>query len=427
MLLAALLALAAQPGDEPQAERVPPEPERVAIDDGRGHLLIERFECGRCHDVVDHGVTRDRSCVECHRAILRGELDAPPEVLARWQGKLRHLLEVPSLVGVAGRLRPEWIAAFLQRPHDLRRGLGESMPRLAISADEATRIARTLTEGKAPRDAPVRKGDAQRGLALLEDKGCATCHAYTGVRTLSAKAPAGVDGATLARGIKLAPDLRWTRERTTAAVADALVQDPRAAKIDAAMPPIALSDAERADVLAAIFDAPLPLAPAREPPPRLPVLARKVRFDEVQRAVLDQTCIHCHADDSRNLGVGGPGSSGGFGYSGTGLVLTSYARVLAGSQRAPTLNLERDDMFVDSFGSSLSPPRMRGAHKSVFRPVEEGPMKGVPLLVAQLRARQLEEAGENVAGVVGMPLGLPAVSALELQLVESWVAQGRPQ
>lgn len=421
--LAALLALAAQPGDEPQAERVPPEPVRVAGDDGRGHLLIERFQCGRCHDLVDHGTSRDKSCVECHRAILRGELDAPPEVLARWQGNLRHLLDVPSLVGVGGRLRPEWIATYLQRPHDLRRGLGESMPRLAISADEATRIARALTEGKAPPTTPVKKGNAQRGLALLEDKGCATCHAFTGVRPLVAKPPPGVDGTALARGLKLAPDLRFTRDRTTAAVVDLLVRDPRAAKEDAVMPAIALTDAERADVLAAIFDTPLPLTPAHEPPPRLPVLARKVRFDEVQRAVLDQTCIHCHADDSRNLGVGGPGSSGGFGYAGTGLVLTSYARVQAGSLWTPTIDPSIQIPASDIFFAG----RPRPEHRSVFRPVEEGPMKGVPLLVAQLRARQLEEAGETVPGVVGMPLGLPAVTPEELQLVESWVAQGRPQ
>ena len=152
-----------------------------------------------------------------------------------------------------------------------------------------------------------------------------------------------------------------------------------------------------------------------------------MRFAEVSEAVLKKTCIHCHADDSRNLGVGGPGSSGGFGYAGTGLVLTSYARVLAGSQRAPTREPDRERLLDDTFGVFAPPAPPRGEHKSVFRPVGSGPLQGVPLLVAQLRARQLEEAGEVVPGVVGMPLGLPAVTPGELQLVESWVAQGRPQ
>lgn len=434
--LAALVALAAQPGGDPQAGSAKPPAALVggaaltrtdAHDDRRGHLLIERFECARCHAIGGHGVVRDKSCVDCHRAILAGELAAPREVLQRWQGKLHHLLEVPSLLGVGGHLRPEWIAAYLQRPHDLRRGLGETMPRLALSTDDAARIAKALTGGKLPPDALVPRGDSARGLAVLEAKGCAACHAFTGARALGAKQPAGVDGAVLARGIKLAPDLRWTRDRTTPAAVDALLRDARAAKADAAMPAIALADAERADLIAAIFDTPLPLAPAREPPPRLPVLARKVRFDEIQQSVLDKTCIHCHADDSRNLGVGGPGSSGGFGYAGTGLVLTSYARVQAGSQRAPTPDRERDDLAFDVFGEFGPARPRRGAHMSIFRPVEQGPMKGVPLLVAQLRARQLEEAGETVPGVVGMPLGLPAVTPEELQLVDSWVAQGRPQ
>lgn len=425
--LAALVLLAAQPGGEPQVESVASEAPAPAPDEGLGHLLLERYECARCHVIDGHSVVRDKSCVECHRAILAGTLTAPADVLERWQGKLRHLLEVPSLTGLAGRMRPEWIASYLQRPHDLRRGLGESMPRLAVSAPEAAAIARTLTSGKQPSDAPVPRGDTVRGLALLETKGCAVCHAYTGTRALHGRQPAGVDGATLARGIKLAPDLRFTRDRTTAAAVDALLRDPRAAKADAAMPAIALGDAERHDLLAAIFDVPLPLAPAHEPPPRLPLLSRKVRFAEVAAAVLDKTCIHCHADDSRNLGVGGPGSSGGFGYAGTGLVLTSYARVQAGSQRSATPLLERELLLFDVFaGPPRGPPR-RGEHKSIFRPVEAGPMQGVPLLVAQLRARQLEEAGEMVPGVVGMPLGLPAISPEQLQLVESWVAQGRPQ
>lgn len=52
---------------------------------------------------------------------------------------------------------------------------------------------------------------------------------------------------------------------------------------------------------------------------------------------------------------------------------------------------------------------------------------GVPRLVAALVARQVEEAGRPDPAVRGMPLGLPALGAGEIQLVESWIAQGRPQ
>ena len=434
--LALLAALAAQPGDEPQT-RPPASAATDAAEAERllGEMLLERFECARCHQLERQSVVQDRSCVDCHRAIVSGALPAPPELLSRWRGNLKNLLEVPSLRGAAGVLRAEWVEQYLLRPHDLRRGLAESMPRLSIRPAEARAIAVALTAGKAPPSGPVRRGDAARGLSVLEQKGCTTCHAYTGAgRALRTTAPAGVEGEPLARGIKLAPDLRATRERTTPALVSALLDDPRAVRPDALMPKLGLTEGEKADLLAALFDLPVPLLPAREPPPRLPVLSRKVRFAEVAEAVLSKTCIHCHAEDSRNLGVGGPGSSGGFGYAGTNLGHTSYARVRAGSQRAPTLDpelarsLDGPATLSGVFGPGVIPSRgPPGVHRSVFRPVEEGPMKGVPLLVAQLRARQLEEAGEVVPGVVGMPLGLPALSPEELQLVESWVAKGRPQ
>jgi hypothetical protein len=46
--------------------------------------------------------------------------------------------------------------------------------------------------------------------------------------------------------------------------------------------------------------------------------------------------------------------------------------------------------------------------------------------VARLRARQLEEAGQPDPNLRGMPLGFPALTPEELQLVESWLEQGRP-
>jgi hypothetical protein len=61
--------------------------------------------------------------------------------------------------------------------------------------------------------------------------------------------------------------------------------------------------------------------------------------------------------------------------------------------------------------------------KSVFAKTADG----TPLLVAALLARQEEEAGAPRADLRGMPLGLPALSAEEVQLVETWIAAGRPQ
>ena len=91
--------------------------------------------------------------------------------------------------------------------------------------------------------------------------------------------------------------------------------------------------------------------------------------------------------------------SGGFGFAARGLDLSSYPGVAAGS---------------------IGPD---GRRRSVFA----ADQSGTPRLVAHLLARHAEEAGQPVAGIRGMPLGLPALPVEDIQLVESWVAQGRPR
>jgi hypothetical protein len=48
-------------------------------------------------------------------------------------------------------------------------------------------------------------------------------------------------------------------------------------------------------------------------------------------------------------------------------------------------------------------------------------------LVAALVARHEETSGRPVAAVRGMPMGLPGLSAEEIQLVETWVSEGAPK
>ena len=50
---------------------------------------------------------------------------------------------------------------------------------------------------------------------------------------------------------------------------------------------------------------------------------------------------------------------------------------------------------------------------------------GVPRLVRALMARSDEENGAPTAAVRGMPLGYEPLSAEDIQLVDSWIAQGR--
>ena len=65
----------------------------------------------------------------------------------------------------------------------------------------------------------------------------------------------------------------------------------------------------------------------------------------------------------------------------------------------------------------------KGERASVFAKLDDG----TPRLVAVLLARQKEEAGQPDVRARGMPLGLPSLSPEQIQLVETWVSQGRPR
>ena len=103
--------------------------------------------------------------------------------------------------------------------------------------------------------------------------------------------------------------------------------------------------------------------------------------------------------ERRSDGDGGPGNSGGLGFKPRGLNLSDYNGVAAG--------------YLDD----------KGERASVFIK-DEG---DVPRLVKALLARHDEESGAETGPVRGMPLGYEPLSAEDIQLVESWVAQGRPR
>jgi hypothetical protein len=111
-------------------------------------------------------------------------------------------------------------------------------------------------------------------------------------------------------------------------------------------------------------------------------------------------CWHCHSAPHLARGDGGPGNTGGFGFAARGLDLSSYEGLASGSLG--------DD----------------GQRRSVFAPLPNG----TPRLLAHLLARASEERDPNAVGAVrGMPLGLPALPATDIQLIETWIAQGRPR
>jgi hypothetical protein len=133
--------------------------------------------------------------------------------------------------------------------------------------------------------------------------------------------------------------------------------------------------------------------------PRLPPLDRKVTYDEVSTKVFRRTCWHCHGEPDYAAGDGGPGNTGGFGFKPRGINFVDYGSVQAGR--------------VDD----------QGERHSLFEKTADG----TPRLLGALLARRDEEAGRPRADLRGMPLGYPSLSPEDVQLVESWIAQGRPR
>jgi mono/diheme cytochrome c family protein len=363
----------------------------------RGRALIESYECNRCHRIEGiESPPLELDCAGCHAAIMAGRFEAPPDELAQWQGHLRSLLDVPTLAHT-DRFRRAWVAEFLQSTHEIRPSLSASMPRLASSSDDAEALAAFLVPTAEPAMPAV--GDVVRGREVLEAKGCATCHRFDGIPPLAAPPPPiELDAATFSRGARLAPDLRHARARLRPAALVQWLRDPASVKADSAMPHVPMTDQEIADAAAYLLAAPLDPATRPALPQRLPVLDRTVTHDEVDAQVFSQICRHCHASDDF-IGGGGPGYAGGFGLPARKLDLSSYEGLLQGSVG--------DD----------------GHRRSVFKPLDDG----TPRLVAHLMARHAEVAGQPVEGIRGMPLGLPPLSLEQIQLVETWIAAGRPR
>jgi hypothetical protein len=365
--------------------------------------LLARHQCRRCHEGTGPPAPPlAEACVGCHRRITGATFAAPRALLVRWNQNLVSLRQAPSLAGVGARLRRDWVRAFLLAPSDARPALAATMPRLALTPDEADTLARALVPDDSGGVAPG--GDVARGARLYARFRCGTCHAFTGADVEAVARPTVVARGDGERAppdpIALAPDLALGRARLRPGRVAAFIREPQAASQDALMPATPMSAAEAEDLATFVLRAPLRPAPPRRPNgPPLPLLARPVRFAEVQARVFDRTCRHCHASPDFALGDGGPGNTGGFGFPPRGLDLSSYEGLASGA-------------FDET-----------GRRRSVFAPRADG----TPGLVARLRARRDEEAGHADPALRGMPLGLPALAPEDLQLVESWVAQGRPR
>jgi mono/diheme cytochrome c family protein len=373
---------------------------------GHGKELVLTYECNRCHDGTGHpAAAQGKHCVHCHKDIIEDRFTASAASIARWKPRVKELADAPSLEATGKRFTRRWVEGYLLQPSDLRPHLQQYMPRLAISLADARDIAAYLvpeadpTAGDPAKAPEIAGADLGKGRQLLETKGCGSCHVMTGVAALPSSNPPAMDGKAFERAHKLAPDLVHARTRMPAARLIAWLKDPTAVKADSAMPKIVLTDAEVKDIAGYLLAVELSSPPKKPRPARLPLLTRKVTFKEVDDKVFHRTCWHCHSEPDYAIGDGGPGNSGGLGFKPRGLNLSAYEGIAAG--------------FLDD----------KNERQSVF--AKDG--EGVPRLVRAMLARYDEEAGAATGEVRGMPLGYDPISMEEIQLVDTWISQGRPR
>lgn len=345
-------------------------------------------DCALCHEVP--GVPppdRTTSCSGCHAWIRAVATDPTRRARAleafplweRYERVTHSFVVVPSLTAAMARLDPEWVAAWLADPHDLRPSLPETMPRFDLDAGEREAIGRAFADARAavPASPPPDVARLAAGEALFVARGCAGCHTF-GARHTEARVP-------------LAPDLAHARHRLDADMAAAWIADPGAVSPAATMPSLGLPVEE----VLALRDYVLLAEPGgAAPAPRdAPVAAtvEPVTWAQVEERVFGRICVHCHMDPAQNDGRAGPGNAGGFGFPPTGLALQTRDQVAAAADRIPDALLRR-------------------RHEA---------------------ARDVVAPGERPADLTrpeipGMPMALPPLSDEDLSLVLGWIAQGMP-
>jgi mono/diheme cytochrome c family protein len=424
------------PGPAP-APAWDPAARKSAIAEGRA--VIEKHECTRCHTIDalrtpgDKYTRRARDCVSCH-AFIKGLEPGKPlyeriaknngkEVLDRYIAKIQHLLRVPNLTNVARRIRPDWIATYLQEPFDLRPVMSESMYRNALTRDESRKIARYLAavanvEDPFAADArPVKRRPRPSAKRIAEGKqafvnrACHVCHTFGNVSFGTATAKLYETRAMT----ELAPNLRFVRDRMRPEVVVAWIMNPQAVQPSATMPNFAVPKETAELIRDYLFYGdpeigPAPTARRYADAMKLPpAVERPVDWVEVKEKVLGQVCVHCHMNDYEK--DTGPGNTGGMGYAGLGLSFRTYRRIVWGARDKKTG--ERYSVLVPREGEKL--PRL--LQVLLIRRVENMRDYHEPFADHALPVYPAKD-------VLGMPMGFAALSDEQIGIVRAWIEQG---
>jgi hypothetical protein len=406
----------------PAAER------EQAITEGRAAIV--RHQCNRCHTIDDiEPAARPTHCVSCHEWLkglprehrtwtkLASRYGAP--IIERYQRNIEHFQRVPDLTHVARRLRPDWIREYIRDPHDLRPMMEEGMIRTRLDEADTRAIVRyfaavaEVQDPYAP-DAPEpprpgRPNGSQVALGerLFRERGCVTCHTFGNLDT----GKSIEDLRALGLASRLAPNLRFARDRIHPDVVAAWISEPQAFEPDTLMPDMNLPASEASAIAEFLLHGDPQVRPAPPPPvvEMPPAATHQVSWAEVKERVLGRICVHCHMNDHEQ--DPGPGNNGGYGWPGSHFRMRTYETLVSGA-RGP--DGERYSVLVPREGETFAPIltamlRRRLEHpRDVVLPFED------------------HERPAHPEQPPGMPMGLPTMTDEEIGLVRAWIEQGCP-
>ena len=207
----------------------------------------------------------------------------------------RAVQAAPPLPFAAAALRPEWLRAFLKRPHAVRPvgwrpGTATRMPDFRLTDTEVDSLVAWLAPGAEPAappaTAPLTARRRATTLALMRDRwSCMGCHAWNG------------------EGGRIGPDLALAAERLRPAHIRAMLEDPAAAAPGTIMPRPLLEPADIDRIVALLVHNDDARDVWREPMTVLNPRVYVPATGDDAAAVYDRSCAVCHGRTGIGTGI----------------------------------------------------------------------------------------------------------------------------
>jgi cbb3-type cytochrome oxidase cytochrome c subunit len=189
----------------------------------------------------------------------------------------------PDLTRIRSKVYPEWLVAWLQDP---RRYLPKTrMPNYQFDEEQVASIAAYLIEKSDPYEFAAgtgTQGSTERGMRLIESKGCIGCHSIGEKEAGGYLAPLGYD---------LVPDLSRIGEKVDREWVYDWLLDPKSFRPTTKMPNLNLTPGEANDISTYL----LTLGDREESAGLAERLADPSLGEKGRKLIYDYGCYSCHA------------------------------------------------------------------------------------------------------------------------------------